>query len=500
MISHLKKIGKHTAIFSFSGILSKGIGFLLLPLYTRYLSPADYGILELLALMLQISAILVSQGLPMAVFRSYSFQFNENKVMKAKAVNTAILYTVITAGIYSGLFIILAENINRLLFGSKNYSDLLKIIAVTIFFQCITFVPNALLRAKLKSVQISIAQIIHLVINISLNIYFIVVLNLGVQGVIYGNFLASLILAFIIYGLIVKELSFSFSFKILKDMLSFGLPFVPAGLALFVMNGSDRFFLQKFSTTSQVGLYALGYKLSAVLQFIIIEPFLLVWPSIYFPLAKEEDAQATLAILASIFFLSISFVGLIIILLSQPLIIVMAPATFWDAHLVCYWIVPSVILYGFYNMLNVGINIKKNTKITPVIVGISALINLALNYLLIPQYGMIGAAVSTFSSFVIMAALAYYFNNNIYPVPYQWSFIFKTAFLFAGSVILAYYIKGNTLFIHAVRFFIVIGFFSTGLLISALLTKRERKNMITIKDKLFSAFGENSMPFFRNGQ
>ncbi len=494
MIRHLKQIGKHTAIFSVSTILAKGIGFLLLPLYTRYLSPADYGILELLALTLQISAIFISQGLPMALFRSYSFQFKENKAMRAKAVNTAILYVIIATSIYCGIFFIFSGIIDKIIFGSKNYTVLLKIIAVTTFFRCITFVPNALLRAQLKSIQISIAQIIHLVINLSLNIYFIVVLNLGVQGVIYGNLIAALILAIIIYSLISKELSLTFSFKILKEMLSFGLPFVPAGLALIVMNGSDRFFLQKFSTTDMVGLYALGYKLSIILQFIIIEPFLLVWPSIYFPLAKEDDAQATLARLASIFFLSISFVGLIIILLSKPLIMIMAPQTFWAAHQVCDWIVPSVILYGFYNILNVGINIKKNTKTTPVIVGISAFINLLLNYLLIPQYGMIGAAVSTLLSFVMMVALAYYFNNKIYPVPYQWSFIFKTAFLFAGSVILAHYIKGDGLFIQAARFFIVIGFFSTSLLISALLTERERRNLIEIKGKLLPLI----LLFFKN--
>lgn len=498
MINHLKKIGKHTAIFSFTSILSKGIGFLLLPLYTRYLSPADYGILELLALMLQISALMISQGLPMALFRSYSFQFKKNKVLRIKAVNTAILYVIITTGIYCGIFFVCSGIINSILFGAKNYTDLLRIIAVTIFFQCITFVPNALLRAQLKSVHISIAQIVHLVINISLNIYFIVVLNLGIHGVIYGNLIASLILAFIIYGLILKELSLSFSFSILKDMLSFGLPFVPAGLAMFVMNASDRFFLQKFSTTEMLGLYSLGYKLSTILQIIIIQPFLLVWPSIYFPLAKEADAKDTLASLASIFFLTVSFIGLIIILIAKPLIMMMASQEFWDAYLICYWIVPSVICFGFYTILNVGINIKKKTKITPIIVGISASINLGLNYLLIPPYGMIGAAISTLLSFMIMVAIAYYFNNKIYPVPYQWRFIFKTAFLFAGSAILAHYIKGNSLFIHAARFFIVLGFFSAGIIISALINERERKIMIEIKDKLLSIVNRTSMPFSKN--
>lgn len=500
MINHLKKIGKHTAIFSFSGILSKGVGFLLLPLYTRYLSPADYGILELLALMLQISSVLVSQGLPMALFRSYSFDFQKNEYMKTQAVNTAIVYSVITAGIYSGIFFIFAGNIDKILFGSKNYSDLLRIIAITSFFQCITFVPNALLRAKLKTVQISVAQIIHLILNISFNIYFIVVLNLGVHGVIYGNLIAALILALIIYGLIIKDLSFSFSFKILKDMLSFGLPFVPAGLALFVMNGSDRFFLQKFSTTDQVGLYALGYKLSSILQFIVIEPFLLVWPSVYFPLAKEASAQDTLAHLASLFFLAMSFIGLIIILFSKPLIMVMASQAFWDAHFVCAWIVPSVILYGFYNILNVGINIRKKTKITPLIVCIAAIVNLVLNYLLIPKYGMLGAAISTFLSFFIMAVAAYYFNNNIYPVPYQWGLIFKISLFFGSSVFLAYYIKGNSLLIHAARFFIVMGFFLTGLFISALLNKRERESMIKLKSKLYPTFVVIANYFSRNKQ
>ncbi len=498
MISHLKKIGKHTAIFSFSSILSKGIGFLLLPLYTRYLSPADYGTLELLALMLQISAILISQGMPMALFRNYTLEYKKDEVMRAKAVNTAILYSITAASIYCSFFFIFSGVINEILFGSKDYTDLLRIISITIFLQCITFVPNALMRARLKSIQLATAQIIQLTTNISLNIYFIVFLNLGIKGVIYGNLIAALTLSGIIYGLIIRNLSFSFSLKILKEMLSFGLPFVPAGLALFVMNGSDRFFLQKFSTTEEVGLYALGYKLSLVLQFVIIEPFLLVWPSIYFPLAKEKDAKKTLARLASIFFVSISFIGLIVILLSKPIILFMAAPDFWEAYNVCYWIVPSIILYGFYNIINVGINIEKKTKMTPLIVGLSSLANIILNFLLIPKYGTTGAGISTLLSFIVMCSIAFHINNNTYPIKYHWNFIFKVLFLFTCSVLISNIIKGDNLTDHIIRFSASLGTFSVGIIASSLTNEKERRNIIIIKDRLISFSSGLLLSFFNN--
>lgn len=167
MISHLKQIGKHTAIFSFAGMFSKGIGFLLLPLYTRYLSPVDYGILELLALTLQISILLSVQGIPPAFFQRYTFKFKDDEALRKKALSTACFYIIVTVGACCGIFYIFAENINSILFEPDNYSGLLRIIAVTCFLQCITFVPNALLRAQLKSVQISIVGLIQLISNIT---------------------------------------------------------------------------------------------------------------------------------------------------------------------------------------------------------------------------------------------------------------------------------------------------------------------------------------------
>lgn len=480
MISHLKKIFRHTAIFSFSSILSKGIGLLLLPLYTRYLSPADYGILELLALMLQISILLCVQGIPPAFFQSYTFEFKDDETLKEKALGTALFYMIVSVGVYCGIFYVLADNINDIIFESNKYSDLLRVMALTCFLQCITFVPNGLLRAELKSVTISVLGLIQLIANIFFNVYFITALNLGVRGIIFGNLIAALIYAITIYAVIAKKLSFSLSFKILKDMMSYGLPLVPAGLALFILNGSDRFFLQKFSTTHQLGLYSLGYKISTILQFVVIEPFILVWPSVFFPLAKERDAQVTFGRLTSVFFLFILFVGLFFILLSKPLIMIMAPEEFWDAQIVCIWLIPSVILYGLYHILNIGINIERLTKYTPAIIGIASLSNLLLNYLLIPAYGMSGAAVSTFISSAIMVVLAFYINNRIYPIAYQWGFLLKTSAFFWVSLIIASYIEGNSLLLQLARIFIVMSFFTGGLFISSVLKKHDQIKMMEL--------------------
>ena len=481
MSSYLKKIGKHTAIFSLTGMLSKAVGFLLLPLYTRYLNPVDYGILELVTVGLQISVLLVTQGLAPAIVQNYAYKYLNDQAMKNKVLNTAFIYLMVIASLYCGVFFCFAGYINNLLFEMNDYSHLFRVIAVTILLRCSTYIPNAVLIVRLNSFQISIAQLTHLIVNLSLNIYFIVVLNLGVKGIIYGNVIAELILVMILYSLIVKDLSFSFSFQTLRNLLSFGLPLVPTALFLLILNVSDRLFLQKFSTTDQVGLYALGYKISSTLQFVAIQPFLMVWPSIYYPMAKKDDAQENIARLTSIFVLLISFFGFLIIALAKPVIMVIAPEEYWNAHLVCYWIIPSIILYGLFYMLNVGINIMERTKLTPVIVGIPALANLLFNFLLIPQYGMIGAAVSTFLSFLILVVLGYYYNNRIYPVPYQWSFIIKTFVLFSISSTLICNINGDSVFILTTRFLIGVIFFIAGFFVIMYFPKKDRLLLIEMK-------------------
>jgi len=425
MYKTLKTITKHTAIYSTADLLAKAVGFFLLPIYTRYLSPADYGILELLSVSLTIIIIFVQQGMHTSFFRGYSFDYKDNEEEKKEVVSTSYLYLLSSAFIFLGIATLFSRQINNLLFQSKDYTLLVRLTFITGFFNVLSTIPFQLFRAKLQSVKFSLVSILRFLLNVSFNIYFILKLKMGLSGVVYGNLFTAILISILTFFLIYKNLSLKFSFSKLKSMLSYGFPLVPGGLSIWVLSVANRYFLERLSTTTELGLYSLGSRFSGILELLIIQPFLTTWPSIYFPLAKEENAPPTFSRLTTYFLLIGSFCSLGIIAISNPVLKIMAGQKFWGAYKVIPLLVFSVLLYGLFSLLNIGIFIQKKTKYNPLIIGIAAIFNLLLNYFLIPPYGMLGAAYATFFSYLLMDLLAYIINVRVYPVPYEWIRILK---------------------------------------------------------------------------
>jgi len=419
MYKTFKTIVKHTAIYSTADLLAKAVGFFLLPIYTRYLSPADYGILELLSVTLSIIIIFVQQGMHNSFFRAYSFDYKDNREEQRSVVSTSYFYLLLSSLIFLGIIFLFSRQINHLLFQSKDYTTLVRLTIIAGFFNTLSRIPFQLFRAKLQSVKFSQVSILRFLINVSLNIYFILKLKMGLSGVIYGNLITAILISILNFFLIYKNLSLKISLNKLKNMLSYGLPLVPGGLSIWVLMVANRYFLERLSSTTELGLYSLGNRFSGLLEFLIIQPFLTTWPSIYFPLAKEKDAPVTFSRLTTYFLLIGSFFSLGIIALSNPAIKVMADPKFWRAYNVIPLLVFSVLLYGLFSLLNIGIFIQKKTKYNPLIIGVAAIFNLLLNYLLIPAYGMSGAALASFFSYLLMNLLAYLINTRIYPIPYE---------------------------------------------------------------------------------
>jgi len=340
-------------------------------------------------------------------------------------VSTSYLYLLSSAFIFLGIATLFSRQINNLLFQSKDYTLLVRLTFITGFFNVLSTIPFQLFRAKLQSVKFSLVSILRFLLNVSFNIYFILKLKMGLSGVVYGNLFTAILISILTFFLIYKNLSLKFSFSKLKSMLSYGFPLVPGGLSIWVLSVANRYFLERLSTTTELGLYSLGSRFSGILELLIIQPFLTTWPSIYFPLAKEENAPPTFSRLTTYFLLIGSFCSLGIIAISNPVLKIMAGQKFWGAYKVIPLLVFSVLLYGLFSLLNIGIFIQKKTKYNPLIIGIAAIFNLLLNYFLIPPYGMLGAAYATFFSYLLMDLLAYIINVRVYPVPYEWIRILK---------------------------------------------------------------------------
>jgi len=423
MFRQLLRLSKHSFIYGLGAVASQIIGFLLLPLYTRYLTPADYGILEIFSVTTTILAIIVGMGLISGLYRSF-FDYEEQG-RRAEVVSTALLFLGAACLCSCLLLIALASNFSLLLFNSTQYTFYFRVIFLTIFFNTTVAIPMAVFRVQQQSKRYVMFFLLRVLAGIGLNIYFIIVLKKGVLGILGASLISAFLLWCILMPGLIKSIGFRFSKSELKKMLAFGLPLVPGNLAAWIMTVGDRFFLQFLSTPHELGLYSLGYKFGIVVQALVVGPFTLAWSPFLFSMAKEKNAKEVYSSVLTYFSLVAVFVALGISVLPKEVLLIMATPPFYGAYKVIPLIALSYVFSGCYWVLGAGLNLARKTKYVPLIVGVGAVVNLGLNYLLIPSYGMMGAAVATVISYLLLPIGSYFVSRRYYPIKYEWGRVAK---------------------------------------------------------------------------
>lgn len=426
----------HSGIFLVGGLASKLVGFLLIPVYTRYLSPADYGVLELLFVTLEVVTIFAVLGVDSGLFKAFSFEAGSDEE-KREVVSSAYYFILVASALIFGGLILFARPISSLLLkDTGDYSELLMLLFIAGFLKANSIIPFKILRANLESIKYTLISLLGFIVSVSLNIYFIVGLGKGLAGIVYSDLISSVVVLTVNTIIARPWLIFRFCWNDLVGMLRFGLPLVPTALAYLIINISDRYFLEHLSTTHQLGLYSLGNKFSSILHFIFLTPFLTVWPSIYFPLAKSEKAGEELGQLFTYFWGAGVWLVLLLSFLIKPGIIIMAAPEFHSAYRVVPILLISLLFYGVAQCVGIGMSITGKTKYVAGLIMFAGGINLGLNSLLIPSYGMMGAAWATLLSYLVMSGLSWIISQRIYPITYELVRILKIGgagcFLYLG--------------------------------------------------------------------
>jgi len=429
MLHFLKEVTKHTSIYGMGGMATKVIGFFLLPLYTHYLTPADYGVLGLLYITMRVLDIMVIQGLTTSIFRAYSFDYRGDADNQADAICTAYYYSIGTAVLFFGGLSVLAGPLNDVIFKEADWTHLFQLMFVAGIFRATQNIPRQIMRAHRKSVAYSIIQLCDMVTAAGLNVWFIVGMDMGLAGIVYSEVIREAALMIVFYFPVRRYLTLRFSRAKLYEMLAFGLPKVPGGLSFLALSASDRYFLEHYSTPTELGLYSVGYRLATLLSDFAIQPFMQTWPSMYFPLAKDsaDEGKAVLGRFLTYFLVVVGFMGLAICVFVEPLLRVMADPKFHDAGRVVPLVVLALVFSGVYRVITVGVNIKKKNYWLPIMVAGAAIVNIAFNALLIPRWGMMGAAWATVIAYVLMCVASYIVDEHYFPIRYEWKRIVKVA-------------------------------------------------------------------------
>lgn len=409
---------KHSSVYASGIIIGKLIGFIMIPVYTRYLVPSDYGTLELLSLTIDFISIIIGAGVANAMFRYY-YKYNDIK-NKKEVISTGFILIATIFIISSIPLFLISPALSQLIFNSFEYTYYLRLMFIIMVFTAGFEIPMAYLRIQQRSVAFVSINLVRLLMMLSLNIYFLVVLGYGLVGVLYSSIITTVITTTYLSITTLKDIGLRFSLPKAKEIVAYGFPIIFGLLSAFVIRFSDRFFLQYFHGLEEVGIYSLGYKFGFILTMLVITPFDSIWAAQKFEIANQDNAQRIFSRFFTLFNVVLLTMGGLICVLIQEVVMVLSASSYWEAYKVVPLIVLSNIFFGWFVFTNIGIHIRYKTKYFAYVGLLIIALDLLLNYMLVPIIGMYGAALSVALVFFIRFILIYAISNRLYHISYEW--------------------------------------------------------------------------------
>jgi O-antigen/teichoic acid export membrane protein len=423
------------------------IGIVTLPIFTRLFDPSAFGVIEGVAAIASMLALFSTLMLESSAQRSY-YDHRENEAHKRRIVISTALWALIVWNIV--FFLPILPNYNRIanvMFDEGKHGYLLLIALIAIPITSLYRFLKEIFRLHNQPGKYTIYTAASAVSISASMIVFVVVLRIGLVGYFWGGLIGGLIVLPPLVWSVRKNIVSTVSWPELKKMLHYGLPLIPTNCSIWVLTLSDRFFLLRLTSLKEVGLYAIGVKLTQLLL-LFITAFGLAWSpfilSIY-SRDKEEEKRVRGKITTYYLFV-LALLAVFITVFSKPLIFLLTTREFLDAHRVIGILALATAASGASQALCTGINIARKTKYLAWYTFLAALLNILLNATLIPKFGMMGAAVATAVSYYFLCFLYYRKSQQLYFSPYELDRIIKIAILSGGVILAATFINGNALF------------------------------------------------------
>jgi len=414
----IKRAGKEGFIYGIGQGLHSAVAFLLVPLYTRFLTQSDFGKLGLLLTIGAVANIVIAMGLNSAIFRSY-FDYDD-ATSRRLVVNTTLILLMLSSMITILIGMLLIPTLSRALFAEVESAVFIWLVVVKAVAISLGGVPMAIYRARRQAVKFAGITLSASLLKVVVILYLVVVEQWGLMGVIGGDVATACIVTAAMLWTIQKDIAPEFSGKEARKLLAFGLPLVPADLASIVFLRADLFFLNRYTDLRTVGQYNVAAIIVNAMQVLIKTPFMLIWAPMILSVEKKEFAKEFYA-RVTIYVLTISgFLALIISTFSTEIIRIVAGPGYELAAQVLPLLCLAQVFYIVQITFSVGITLKRKTQFVPLILSVVAATTLLANFALVPVYGMIGAGTASLLSAIVFAVLTYTVAQRIYYIPQKW--------------------------------------------------------------------------------
>ncbi len=427
--SELKLLSRHSSIYGLTTILQRLAAFILLPIYTRYLTPADYGVLDLLYLTTAYIGMTMEMGVTAAMSRFY---FDSDKQEDRNlVVSTTFLGFGLGSLVFLMIFLAGSKLLTSLIFSESRYAGYMILALIGLGLDMFNRIGYTYLRIRKRSFTLMVVSLGRLILTIGFTVLFLVKYHMGIGAMLWGTIIAYTAQVLFLIPYTLRETGLHYSWSKMKEMIQFGLPLVPSEIMAYIVNTSDRYFLNAFHGLTVTGLYSIAYRFGVLINRFVANPFNQIWLPRRFEMFQHEDSEWIFSRIFTYFCVLVCFGGLGISVLTKDVLCLITEKSYWSAYIVVPILVLSYCIASFHMHFNIGILIKKKTKYILYINAITAAINLTLNYFLIRPLGIWGAAWATLLSFMVKSSLIYLFSNRLVKIVFERLRLVKT-FAFAG--------------------------------------------------------------------
>ena len=414
MTGYLRRLATTGAAYTASSVISKLIAVALLPLYTRYLTPADYGAAEVLITGVIAASIVIRLGIIEALLRFY-YQAGEDSGQVVKTAFASLLWTT-TIGM--AIAFPLAEPISRLLLDHSDAS----LVRIAIFglwvFTMYEFL-TALFRIDERAKAYFGFTVANVLVTIPVTVWLVVGEGDGASGLLWGQYGTG---AVFLAGLVIaqrRRLALLPDRALLRRMLRWGLPTMPAELSLYSLNFIDRLLIVRLVGLGDAGLYSLSVKFAQAVN-VLVKGFQLAWPPLAYSIEDDDEARRAYAVIVTWFVSVTTFVVAGMWLFSRWIVRALAAPEFFDSYKTIGLVSTGVMLYALYLVLVIVLGRTGRTEFNFPATAAGTVVNIVLNLILLPSMGIVGAGISLVASYAVVLVLMYVFTQRLFAVPYEW--------------------------------------------------------------------------------
>jgi O-antigen/teichoic acid export membrane protein len=402
------------SVYGLSSILSRSIAFLLLPLYTRVLSPEEYGIRAMVSLGLEAILMVAACGLKEAINRFY-VGGNAAGTARPEAASTGILIHAGLVGVGIGAGLLFSQSLSALLLGDAALAPYLRLGLVAGFFMHVQEGAFVYLRARQRAGTVALASLGNLLALVTLNLLFVVVLRWGVAGIFYSE-----IAVFGVSGLVftvraLRETGVTFLPGVAREMMRFGAPLMFMPFTWLFLTRADVMFLTHYGSLASVGIYSLSVQCAQVLQLAMIYPFRYFWEPTQFALARDPASGPMFRRMFQWFTFLAVVAAFGVAVAADDVIRLMAAPAFHGAAVVVPILVMAYVLEAIHMFFNAALLVRNRTSLVAVVAVVTVTMNLVANAVLVPHFLAVGAAAARVGSMMVMVGTTYVLGQRLWP-------------------------------------------------------------------------------------